>query len=52
VLPIRARAPRGVPRVQLTLTVDVRGILGLRMEEIGTNNVFERSDLLVPVSAV
>jgi molecular chaperone DnaK (HSP70) len=50
VLPIRSRAPRGVPRVQLTVTVDARGALRLKMEEIGTDNVYERSDLLVPVS--
>ena len=51
VLPILARAPRGVPRVQLTVTIDARGRLTLRMEETGTDNVFERQDLLVPVSS-
>jgi molecular chaperone DnaK len=49
VLPIEARASRGVPRVQLTVTVDATGCLTLRMEEIGTANAFERRDLLVPV---
>ena len=51
VLPILARAPRGVPRVQLTVTVDVEGRLTLRMEETGTDNIFERRDLMVPVSS-
>jgi molecular chaperone DnaK len=50
VLPIVARAPRGVPRVQLTVAVDATGRLSLRMEEIGTMNAFERCDLLVPVA--
>lgn len=51
VLPVLARAPRGVPRVQLTVTVDAEGRLSLRMEETGTTNIFERRDLLVPVSS-
>jgi Hsp70 protein len=50
VLAIVARERRGVPRVQLTVSVDATGGLRMRMEEIGRANTYERSDLLVPVS--
>jgi molecular chaperone DnaK (HSP70) len=48
--PIHARAPTGIPKLQLTLTITAEGRLGVRMEELGTSNVFEREGLLVAVS--
>lgn len=47
--PLLTRGPTGVPRVQLTLRVEIDGQLSLTLEEEGTDNWYERADLLVGV---
>ena len=49
--PIEERGPRGVPRVNVTVRVDATGRLGVLAHEQGTDNRFERDDLLVAVAA-
>jgi molecular chaperone DnaK (HSP70) len=49
--PIIARAPTGVPKLQLTVSLTAEGHLSVRMVELGTDNIFEHRGLLIAVSS-
>lgn len=48
--PIRQRAPRGVPKIGLTVRIAETGALGLTVSEPGTENVVDRDGLSVTVN--
>jgi len=45
--PIEKRAPRGVPKIGLTVRVTTRGELSLSLIEAGTSNALDRGGLTV-----
>ena len=45
--PIQKRAPRGVPKIALTVRVTTRGELSLTLSEPGTSNILDRGGLAV-----
>jgi hypothetical protein len=47
VFPISARAPRGVPKIGLTVRVSTAGELSLTLEERETSNILDRGGLAV-----
>jgi hypothetical protein len=48
--PLRARAPRGVPKIGLTVRVAARGEMSLTLIETGTDNALDRAGLTARVA--
>jgi hypothetical protein len=49
--PIRKRAPRGVPKIALTVRVAESGAMSLTLAEPGTDNVLDRDGIDVTVAS-
>jgi molecular chaperone DnaK (HSP70) len=47
--PIQKRAPRGVPKISLTVRVSASGAMSVTLSEPGTTNVLDRDGMLVRV---
>jgi molecular chaperone DnaK len=51
VLPLERPGPRGVPRIQITITIDETGKLALEAHEQGAAKSFRREDFRIGVVA-